>query len=377
MHRNIVKPAFSRPLKVEVFVKSVSKLLALLHSTSDKNLDIFMWMQRLTLDVLGQVIFSFDFESLNGQDGGQFVNLWKQISQRIFKPYYMRYPFLTALPTKWNRETWGYCIRFKGLMQKMVDERKKAIELGVLKDEKEFDLLDMMIAAESSEKRCNSNDLVHDLGIFFVAGHDTTSSALAVAIYHMAKYKEIQEKAREEVYANFGKPENRQMAIDVGPDHVSIGRLSYINCIIKESLRLFPSVPSPSFKKALKDVPITYLDQDDTKKTIIVPKGQLVRLDILAMHRDPIYYPNPEKFNPERWLDDTQTKPWLPFGGGPRICIGMQFSLYEQKIALAMLLRNFSFELEKLEDGRFPEYKTAPAQLLRPLGLKVRFTPIV
>ncbi|KAJ3116018.1 hypothetical protein HK098_006724 [Nowakowskiella sp. JEL0407] len=104
--RNVSKLAFARPLKIPVFIKSVSKLLTTLHDLPEKNFEIYVFMQQLTLDVLGQAIFSFDFQSLNELDGGPYVKMWKEISNRIFDLYVVIFPYATVLPTKWNHETW-------------------------------------------------------------------------------------------------------------------------------------------------------------------------------------------------------------------------------------------------------------------------------
>ncbi|KAJ1551248.1 Cytochrome P450 3A4 [Nowakowskiella sp. JEL0078] len=99
------------------------------------------------------------------------------------------------------------------------------------------------------------------------------------------------------------------------------------------------------------------------------------------MHHDPGYFNEPEKFIPERWIEEKNDtdgyKPFIPFGGGARICAGMQFSLMEQKIALSMLLRNFEFYLIPCEDGLPPPYKTGSIGLLRPEGLRVGIRSII
>jgi len=165
------------------------------------------------------------------------------------------------------------------------------------------------------------------LPFFFVAGHETTASTLTWALSLLATYPEIQEKAREEVLE---KAPN-------GLTYESLKDLDYLDWIIHETMRVYPSVPITSTREILQDMTIG--DWHFPAKTVI-------QIDFYNMLHDPKIWESPEEFKPERWSPQNLTKEqrtsWMPFSYGPRVCIGMNFSLIEQKIFLATILREFS-----------------------------------
>ncbi|KAJ1554176.1 hypothetical protein HK096_004712, partial [Nowakowskiella sp. JEL0078] len=383
-HRTVTRQAFAKPLRPSLFGKSVTKLIAIFHNklSDNKSVDMYSWMQRLTLDVLGRGIFSFDFTSLNDDDGGPYVKLWNTLMVRIANPLYLIFPLWVYVPTPYNLKVWNDCKRFRQLMLGIINERKDDQAAGKIKEDKEKDLLDMMIdaAKEDVNSKWTSEDVMYNLSVFFVAGHDTTANVLSAAIYFMARYKEIQDHAREEVYSVIGKPKNIDDAMNVFPDLSQLSRMIYLTALMKEATRLYPSATTIGVRKAIKDLDLTYKDLNGVEKSLFIPKGSLATLDIFGMHHDPGYYNDPTRFNPDRWIgeknDGDDIKSYIPFGGGARICAGMQFSLMEQKVALSMLLRNFEFYLIPLEDGTVPAYKTGSTGLLRPEGLRVGIRPI-
>ncbi|KAJ3128339.1 Cytochrome P450 4V2 [Nowakowskiella sp. JEL0407] len=378
-HRTVCRPAFAKPLQILVFTKSVSKLIHTIHNLDDKSsVPIYSWMQRVTLHVLGSVIFSFDFGSLNNDDGGKYVTLWHKMMGRVLNPFLVLLPLWSYIPTKTNLETWELCNTFRQLMIDVIEQKRKDLKNNAVKSEKEKDLMDLMIlAADDESVDWTAEDLMYNLSVFFVAGHDTTANVISAAIYFMAKHKHIQEKARAEVYSILGKPTSKDDGINTGPMEISqLNQMQYIHCIMKEAMRLYPSASTTGVRKAMKDVNITYRDMKNVERSFFVSKGTLAVVDIFGMHRDPVYFPNPLEFDPSRFQSENQPA-WLTFGTGPRQCIGMQFSLIEQKVVLSMLLRNFEFDLVLNEDGSVPPYKTGSFGLLRPEGLKVKVKSIV
>jgi len=169
-----------------------------------------------------------------------------------------------------------------------------------------------------------SDESIRDnVSLFFLAGHETTTSALAWEIAILASHPEIQNKARKEVME---LPD--QWNID------DLKNLGYLDCFIRETLRLYPPIPTIDSRTVEKD----YIIND-----ILIPKGTTIELNLIAMAYDSEVWKDPEEFRPERWypqnISKTQRDAWLPFTGGPRVCIGKEFGLLEQKIILAMLLK--------------------------------------
>jgi len=165
-----------------------------------------------------------------------------------------------------------------------------------------------------------------NLSIFFTVGHETTSNSLAWLIAVLASRPEVQQKARQEILEKI----SGEVTFD------SLKELPYIDGFIKEGLRMFPPLPFLTGRKAAKDTVVGHCQ---------IPAGTNIILNLVSMTHDPKIWPDPEVVRPERWFTENITKEqrnsWMTFSNGPRICIGMNFSLLEQKIFLVNFLKQF------------------------------------
>uniref|UniRef100_A0A803MDE7 Cytochrome P450 n=1 Tax=Chenopodium quinoa TaxID=63459 RepID=A0A803MDE7_CHEQI len=173
------------------------------------------------------------------------------------------------------------------------------------------------------------------------AGKDTTTSLLTWAMVLLSEHQDWQSKAREEVLSRFGK--------DKTPDYSDINSLTIVNMIINETLRFYPPVSS-----------LSRIIHTNTKlKQLTLLNGMEVNMPTIMVHRDQeLWGDDANEFNPNRFSEGVvnATKvpgSFIPFGGGPRICIGKNFALIEAKLALTKILQHFSFELS-------PSYVHAP-----------------
>ncbi|CAH1395678.1 unnamed protein product [Nezara viridula] len=167
--------------------------------------------------------------------------------------------------------------------------------------------------------------------VFFLAGFETTSTTLYFTFYLLAKHPEIQERARKEVLqvkAKYG-----QFTFD------SLKELKFLNNCIAETLRIFPSVPVLN-RECMKD----YTLPDGT----VIEKGLNVLIPTLSLHRDPKYFPDPLEFKPDRFENPPIRGTYLPFGDGPRICIGKRFAEAVMSSLLARSLEKYRFELSPM-----------------------------
>jgi cytochrome P450 len=199
-------------------------------------------------------------------------------------------------------------------------------------------MLDAMIESQSEmddDLKLSEKEILDNIGIFFLAGHETTANAIAFGMLCIAKYPNIQIKLRNEIFENVQNVTSE-----------SIEKLSFLHCFIKEVLRMYPPIALIPPKKFSKDVILG---------DFFLPKGTLVGVSVLDIHMNEEIYENPQKFVPERWEKDAKKKiphyAWIPFSNGPRICIGNNFSIMEQKIFFTSLLMKYelSFEEEKQE----------------------------
>lgn len=189
------------------------------------------------------------------------------------------------------------------------------------------DLLDLLLAGEDpkSGRKMSVAELRDNLLTFIVAGHETTALTLAWSMYLVAFDQEVQERARAEVHSVVGR---RSVT---GED---VPNLPFIRSIIDEALRLYPPAGMVS-RTAM--APDTLCGRE-------VRKGDTVIIPIYALHRNELLWSDPDAFMPDRWQDKPDRYAYLPFGDGPRICIGMSFALQEAVIILATLLGRFRFE---------------------------------
>ncbi|MCB2110182.1 MAG: cytochrome P450 [Defluviimonas sp.] len=210
------------------------------------------------------------------------------------------------------------------------------------------DLLDLLLEGADPEtgRRMSTAELRDNLLTFIVAGHETTALTLAWALYLCAFDPSIQIRARAEASAVLG---NRAAQV------TDLPALSLCRRIIDETLRLYP--PAAFLSRTARG-PDRLCGRE-------IRRGDTVMLPIYALHRNHLLWPDPDRFDPDRFLDPDRIDrfAYLPFGGGPRICIGASFALQEATIILATLLARFRFEPVA---GRDPE----PALILtlRPEG---------
>ncbi|EFN73866.1 Cytochrome P450 4C1 [Camponotus floridanus] len=202
---------------------------------------------------------------------------------------------------------------------------------------KRLAMLDLLIAA-SQESSLTDLDIREEVDTFMFEGHDTTAMGIMFALLLLAEHKDIQERVRVEVNTvtqeNGGKLTMK-----------SLQNLSYLDRCLREALRLYPSV-FLIFRDTAEDVKL---------HSYVVPAGTIIHLNIYGVHRDPNFWPNPEVFDPDRFLPEKMLNrhpySYLPFSAGPRNCIGQRFGLLEMKAMIAPLVLNFYLEpVEYLKD---------------------------
>uniref|UniRef100_A0A182IXD4 Uncharacterized protein n=1 Tax=Anopheles atroparvus TaxID=41427 RepID=A0A182IXD4_ANOAO len=176
------------------------------------------------------------------------------------------------------------------------------------------------------------NELAAQVFIFFLAGFETSSTTMNFCLYELAKNPDIQERLREEINS----------AIEANGGEVTydlVMNIPYLDNVINETLRMYPPVES------LTRVPLQDYTVPGTK--LVIPKDTLVQIPVYALQHDEEFYPEPEQFIPDRFTPEEVKKRhpyvFLPFGEGPRICIGLRFGVMQAKLGLITLLRNFRF----------------------------------
>ncbi|XP_071498890.1 cytochrome P450 4C1-like [Diadema antillarum] len=208
-------------------------------------------------------------------------------------------------------------------------------------ERKRFAFLDLLLKMHREDPSFTLEDIKEEVDTFMFAGHDTTAAAISWALLFIGLHPDVQERLHDEMDRVFGDA-NRPVTTD------DLAELSYLTCVVKETLRLFPSVPAIQRK----------LEDDIVLDGKVVPKEATIMISIVNLHRDPEQFPEPETFNPDRFLLEAKARrhpyAYIPFSAGPRNCIGQKFAMMEAKVVLSNLLRRFSFQSVQTIDEAKP-----------------------
>lgn len=208
-----------------------------------------------------------------------------------------------------------------------------------------------------------------------LAGRDTTAATLSWAIYELSKKPECVKRLRAEISQHAGlegQPECRH------PTYADLKSMKYLQHVLNETLRMYPAVPF-NVRLALHDTTLPRGGGPDGSEPVAILKDTPIGYSTLLMHRRTDLYPSnlphPDEFDPERW-DHWQPRPWqyIPFNGGPRICIGQQFALTEMGYVLVRFFQKFERVVSHMDaiDGGKPTLK-ADIVLQPGDGVKVAF----
>ncbi|XP_059172521.1 cytochrome P450 4V2-like [Physella acuta] len=219
--------------------------------------------------------------------------------------------------------------------------------------------LDMLLYMSENLTKLSMEDIREEVDTFMFEGHDTTAAAMNWATYLIGSHPDVQVKVHEEIDRVFGDDDRDATMED-------LKQLKYLECCIKEALRLFPSVP----------VFARHIGEDRQIGDYTIPKNTTCVVVTIAIHRNPKIYPDPEQFKPERFLleqyKNRHPYSYIPFSAGPRNCIGQKFAQLEEKTVLSHLFRNFSV---KSTQSR-AEIRPVGDLILRPeSGVFVELTP--
>ncbi|XP_026831396.1 cytochrome P450 4C1 isoform X1 [Ooceraea biroi] len=251
---------------------------------------------------------------------------------------------------RYHESTGGRYLNFENEAEDndMIGSRKKRLAM-----------LDLMIAA-SNNNQMSDSDIREEVDTFVFEGHDTVSAALTFAILLLAEHKDVQDRVRNEVNAVM-KENGGKLTM------TALQKLPYLERCLKETMRLYPSVP----------IIARTLEEDVMLQSYLVPAGVDVIMDIINLHKNPDFWPNPEVFDPDRFLPElVQNRhpfAYIPFSAGSRNCIGQRFAMMELKTVISTLVHNFYLEpIDHLKDVQF-----LMAIIMRSKQpMRVKFVPI-
>ncbi len=344
--RRLIQPAF-RKHKMEQLVGLMQATIEaeLAQVSKERETDVFPIMNRLAFQVVAKSLFHL---SATEETLERLQYIIQQVQEFLVKE--------VRLPHKgWWFKLSGQVKRHLELSQESRDILQEIIEERKRSQENHDDLLDMLLATryEDTGEPMSLKQLIDEITILFVAGHETTANALSFTAWLLAKHPEVQQKVYEEA---------SKVAQQASNPIEQIQQLEYTKAVIDESMRLYP----PAWITDRENL------EDDTLAGYHIRKDTLVGVSFYELHRHPDYWEAPLLFKPERFLGENKKKSagvYYPFGAGPRLCIGLGFAIYEMVLAVSHLVQNYSLTTQE------EVIKVNPLITLKPVDVTVTFKP--
>lgn len=377
-HRRVYNPAFHKSWSTTIFGEVGDTLIKKMDTSMGGTMkDVYDVMQRATLDALGKAVYDFEFDSINNPNG-EYVKIYHRVREGSFNALYLIAPWLERIPLFRRTNLFKAINKFNEMILGIIENKRKKIRANAGKDlglnDKDKDLLTMMIEASDEEGVLSDEELRANVVILFLAGHDTTAGSLTSALYYIAKLPEVQERLYDEVSSFLG-PSTAANGTPT-PTLEQTKHFNYLTAVMKEAMRINPSV---------RILPGRTVTTPTAIGPYIITPGSSIEVNIYSIHHNPKYWDEPEMFRAERFLDASadgestggkrDLLSWVPFSYGTRACIGMNFSLIEQRVILAMLVHKYKFSLPpdtKHKDGIVYGGKSTN---MRPDHLNLTFTP--
>ncbi|KAJ9606411.1 hypothetical protein H2200_009372 [Cladophialophora chaetospira] len=315
----------------DIIARNVLECLNLISAEgkADKASNLYDWWHYLSMDITCELCFGNGFDMLHKGAVNPYIH--DMYGSLMIEPVRWHFGWLNKYaswaPFKFIRDAEACSVRGYERGTKMVQEYKLKEDKGRRKD-----LLQKMINARDEDgKPLPDEDLNVQSTSFILAGSHTTSSSLTWIVWRILKSPEIHRKLNEELDEALGTQDRK-----IVPPHAKLDNLPYLNCIIKEGLRIDTSVPG-STPRYVPPEGAVLADR-------FLPRGTIISIQAYTTHRDPAVFPDPNSFKPERWLDETAEMRhlYVPFGAdGPRKCIGIHLAYMELRVILAALFHRF------------------------------------
>ncbi|XP_026223406.1 cytochrome P450 3A40-like [Anabas testudineus] len=340
--RNVLSPSFTSGRLKEMYTimlqhssnlfKSLQKKLE-----DDEVIDTKAAFAPYSMDVVASTAFSVDIDSINHPADPFLANIKKFAKFDFFNPLLVLvvlFPFLGPVFDMMNLSFFPADVLnfFLNFLKTIKSDRNKN------EPKKRVDFMQLMVDSQFSENHKNDtgskkglsdNEILSQAMIFIFAGYETTSSSLNFLAYNLATHPDIQKTLQKEIDETF--PEKGR------PTYEAMMQMEYLDMVVNESLRLYP-IPNRLERMSKTSVEVN---------GVTIPKGTVIMIPVYTLHHDPTLWPEPEAFKPERFSkenkDNLDPYAFLPFGAGPRNCIGMRFALLVIKLAIVEILQNFSF----------------------------------
>jgi len=343
--RRLIQPAFHKQ-KMNQLVENMKLTIVseLSGITLNQNVDLFPLMSELAFNVVAKSLFQFSIEE---EKLDRIKYIIETVQNFLIKEI--------RLPHK----AWWFSI--SGQVKKHLDlaEENNRIIQTIIEERNTSntevnDLLNMLLETryEDTGEGMSVEQLIDEIKILFIAGHETTANALTFTLHLLGNHPEIQDKVLNEINT-----------IEAETDDVveQLQKMTYTNAVLNESMRLYP----PAWITDRQNI------EDDSIGRFNIEKNTLIGVSFYELHRNPKYWKNPETFDPERFLGDQKKHSmqyFYPFGAGPRMCIGAGFAIYEMCLTISHIIKKY--KITSLN----ADVNFNPLITLKPVGVEVLFS---
>ena len=343
--RRLIQPAFHKQ-KMNQLVDNMKLTIVseLKEIVTDKKVDLFPMMSEVAFNVVAKSLFQFSIEE-------EKLNRIKYIIEAVqnFLIKEIRLP----------HKAWWFSISGQVKKHLQLAEENDEIIRGIIEERvasqnEVNDLLNMLLETryEDTGEGMSIEQLIDEIKILFIAGHETTANALTFTLQLLGSHLDVQQKVFEEILKVESESENVVEQLQ---------KITYINAVLNESMRLYP----PAWITDRQNV------DDDVLGKFTIKKDTLIGVSFYELHRNPKYWENPDQFDPNRFLGEQKKHSmqyFYPFGAGPRMCIGAGFAMYEMCLTIFYIIKKY--KVVSVQNT----VNFNPLITLKPVGVEVVFS---
>ena len=342
--RRLIQPAFHKQ-KMNQLVQNMQQTIVseLKDLPEEKSVALFPIMNDLAFNVVAKSLFHI---SASEEKMNRLKVIITQVQEFLIKEIRLPYKAFWFKISGQIKKHQNLALESDTILREIAEERIKS-------GTKQNDLLDMLLETryEDTVEGMSTQQLIDEIKILFIAGHETTANALTFTMHLLGNHPESQQKILDEL-----------IDIESQTDDIIelLQKMTYTNAVINESMRLYP----PAWITDRENI------EDDTLLGYHIKDKTLIGVSFYELHRNPKYWDNPEEFNPERFLGEQKKesyKYFYPFGAGPRMCIGLGFAMYEMSLTLSYIVKKYSISSAK------KDIQLNPLITLKPVGAAVTF----
>ncbi|KAJ9574332.1 hypothetical protein L9F63_026022 [Diploptera punctata] len=279
-------------------------------------------VNRITLEVHKRILAPWLYS-----DFIYYLSCWRKTIHKCGQPYYIDFSNQVIRDRKQH---------YRNIK---TGQNHEDVYLG---KRKKMAFLDLLLECSENGGNLTDEEIREEVDTFMFEGHDTTSVAICWTLYHISNHPDCQEKIYEELQSILGDS-------DRSPTIMELNEMKYLERVIKESLRVHPSVPLIG----------RILKQDVQIDGYTLPEGLILTTIIPSIHHDEETFPDPEEFNPDNFLPERVAArhpyAYIPFSAGPRNCIGQKFAILEEKMILSYIIRRYKLHSSGIESLPGPD----------------------